>query len=206
MEKLEKFQILVSCLIITLGFLIAALIFASKISKDENITVTGSAYKIVKSDSAKLEFSIRTRKINQKEAFNNLKQLTPKVVEYLENKGFKKEDIDIKAMNGYSVYRQNEKGYSTNEVIAYDASQLIEIKSKNIILNLSTQKGTSINDLFYAMSNMYQYKKTPIYQNARKNDITKSILNNNLLLKIIEEYTFVDIKRMNRNEYLFCNN
>ena len=133
MEKLEKFQILVSCLIITLGFLIAALIFASKISKDENITVTGSAYKIVKSDSAKLEFSIRTRKINQKEAFNNLKQLTPKVVEYLENKGFKKEDIDIKAMNGYSVYRQNEKGYSTNEVIAYDASQLIEIKSNDVL-------------------------------------------------------------------------
>lgn len=90
--------------------------------------------------------------------------------------------------------------------IAKILCKLIEIKSKNIILNLSTQKGTSINDLFYAMSNMYQYKKMPIYQNARKNDITKSILNNNLLLKIIEEYTFADIKRMNRNEYLFCNN
>ena len=65
MEKLEKFQILVSCLIITFGLLIASVIFASKISKDENITVTGSASKIVKSDSAKLGFTIRTRKINQ---------------------------------------------------------------------------------------------------------------------------------------------
>ena len=51
MEKLEKFQVLVSCLIITLGVLLASFIFASKISKNENITVTGSAYKIVKSDS-----------------------------------------------------------------------------------------------------------------------------------------------------------
>ena len=33
MEKLEKFQVLVSCLIITFGILIATVIFASKISK-----------------------------------------------------------------------------------------------------------------------------------------------------------------------------
>lgn len=133
MEKLEKFQVLVSCLIITLGVLLASIIFASKISKNENITVTGSAYKIVKSDSAKLDFSIRTRKINQKEAFAFLKKQTPEVVKYLENKGIKKEDIDIKAMNGYNIYRQNDKGYSTNEIIAYEASQLIEFKSNDVL-------------------------------------------------------------------------
>lgn len=133
MEKLEKFQVLVSCLIVTLGVLLASIIFASKISKNENITVTGSAYKIVKSDSAKLEFSIRTRKINQKEAFAFLKKQTPEVVKYLENNGIKKEDIDIKAMNGYNIYRQNDKGYSTNEIIAYEASQLIEFKSNDVL-------------------------------------------------------------------------
>ena len=133
MEKLEKFQVLVSCLIITLGVLLASFIFASKISKNENITVTGSAYKIVKSDSAKLEFSIRTRKINQKEAFAFLKKQTPEVVKYLESNGIKKEDIDIKAMNGYNIYRQNDKGYSTNEIIAYEASQLIEFKSNDVL-------------------------------------------------------------------------
>lgn len=131
MEKLEKFQILVSCLIITFGLLIASIIFASKISKDENITVTGSAYKIVKSDSAKLGFSIRSRKINQKETFANLKIQTPKVVEYLKSKGI--EEIDIKSMNGYSVYRQNDRGYSTNEIIGYEGSQLIEIKSNDVL-------------------------------------------------------------------------
>ena len=39
MEKLEKFQILISCIIITFGLLITSMIFASKISKNENITV-----------------------------------------------------------------------------------------------------------------------------------------------------------------------
>ena len=131
MEKLEKFQILVSCLIITFGLLIATLIFASKISKDENITVTGSASKIVKSDSAKLSFTVRSRKTNQKETFANLKIQIPKVVEYLKSKGIK--EIDIKAMDGYSVFRQNDKGYSTNEIIGYEGSQLIEIKSNDVL-------------------------------------------------------------------------
>ena len=133
MEKLEKFQLLFACLIISLGVLVSSLIFASKISKNENITVTGSASKIVKSDSARLSFSIRTRKISQKEAFSNLKKQTPEVIKYLEEQGIKKENIDVKSMHGYNVYKQNEKGYSTNEIIAFEANQTIEIKSDDVL-------------------------------------------------------------------------
>lgn len=145
MEKLEKFQILVSCLIITLGLLIASVIFASKISKDENITVTGSASKIVKSDSAKLTFSIRTRKINQKEAYAHLKTQTPQVIDYLKSKEIN--EIDVKTINGYNVYRQNDKGYNTNEIIGYDASQYIDIKSNDVlkIKEISTDIQNLIN-------------------------------------------------------------
>ena len=145
MEKLEKFQILVSCLIITFGLLIASIIFASKISKDENITVTGSASKIVKSDSAKLGFSIRTRKANQKEAYASLKNKTPQVIEYLKSKGIN--EIDLKSINGYNVYKRNEKGYDTNEVIAYDASQFVDIKSNDVlkIKEISTDIQNLIN-------------------------------------------------------------
>lgn len=147
MERIEKFQVLVSCIIITLGLLLASLIFASKISKNENITVTGSAYKIVKSDNAKLGFSIHTRKTTQKEAYAYLKSQTPEVIKYLESKGIKKEDIDIKQINSFSVYKQNDKGYSTNEVIAYDANQYIDIKSKDVlkIKEISTDIQSLIN-------------------------------------------------------------
>ena len=159
MEKLEKFQILVSCLIITFGLLIATLIFASKISKDENITVTGSASKIVKSDSAKLGFSIRSRKMNQKETFANLKIQTPKVVEYLKSKGI--EEIDIKSMNGYNVYRQNDRGYNTNEIIGYEGSQLIEIKS-NDVLKIK-EISTDIQDLINKGINVEVYSPEYFY-------------------------------------------
>lgn len=132
MEKLEKFQVLVSCLIITFGILVASLIFASKISKDENITVTGSAYKIVKSDSAKLSFSINSRKPTKKESYSSIKTQTPEVIKYLEEKGIKKEDIDFKSMSGYNIYKRNEKGYDTNIVVAYEANQTVDIKSNDV--------------------------------------------------------------------------
>ena len=52
MEKLEKFQLVLSATIISVGVLFSSLVFASKMQKNESITVTGSASKIVKSDSA----------------------------------------------------------------------------------------------------------------------------------------------------------
>lgn len=132
MEKIEKFQILISCVIITLGLLLSCFVFASKISKDENITVTGSAYKNVKSDFAKLSFMISSKKATKKEAFVELKNQIPEVIKYLEAQGIKKEDIECSTMNGYDVYKRNEKGYDTNEIVAYSASQNIEIKSKDV--------------------------------------------------------------------------
>lgn len=133
MDKLEKFQLLISLSIIALGIVISSLIFASKMQLNENITVTGSAYKIVKSDTAKLGFSINMKKTNQKEAYAALKKQLPDVIKYLEEKGIKKENIDTKSMSGYNIYRQNEKGYSTNEVIAYEASQVLEITSDDVL-------------------------------------------------------------------------
>ena len=106
MEKLEKFQILVSCVIITLGLLFASLIFASKIQRNDNITVTGSASKIVKSDSARLTIAISARENNQKTTFTTIKNQTPTVIKYLQDKGIKKEDINIKAITGYKIYKQ----------------------------------------------------------------------------------------------------
>ena len=45
MQKIKEFQVLISCLLVCLVVLISSLIFASKIQRNENITVTGSAYK-----------------------------------------------------------------------------------------------------------------------------------------------------------------
>jgi len=131
MEKLEKYQTIFSCLIIVAGILLASLIFASKMPKNETITVTGSAYKIVKSDSGKLGFEIQVRALNQKDAYNTLKSQYPEIEKYLLNKGIEKNNIETKSMNGYYNYKIV-NGNSTNEIIGYNASQSVEITSKDV--------------------------------------------------------------------------
>ena len=86
MEKLEKFQLILSATIISAGVLFSSLVFASKMQKNESITVTGSASKIVKSDSARMSFSLQANAKTQKEAFNRLKSQSPVVINYLISK------------------------------------------------------------------------------------------------------------------------
>ncbi len=110
MEKLEKYQLFCACSIIALGIFASSLVFASRISKDENITVTGSYSKIVKSDSAKLRIDLSTRGATQKEAFAKIKSQNPIVIKYLETKGIDKKDINTSTINGYYNYKTHPNG------------------------------------------------------------------------------------------------
>ena len=105
MQKIKEFQVLISCLLVCLVVLISSLIFASKIQRNENITVTGSAYKIVTSDSAKLTVQVKTKAPNLKDAYEKMKVQQPKVVDYLLSKGIDKKDIEIKTFGGYYNYK-----------------------------------------------------------------------------------------------------
>jgi len=131
MEKLEKFQLLVSCFVIALGIVISALLFAFRMPSSESITVTGSASKTVVSDSAKLNFELQTRQLSQKEAYNKLKVFYPVVEKYLLSKGIDKKDINKKAMSGYYNYK-SVNGYTTNEISSYNANLEISISSKDV--------------------------------------------------------------------------
>ncbi len=140
MDKIEKFQGIVCCVIVVFGLLLASLIFASRIPKSENITVTGSAYKIVRSDRAKLGFDIQSKAKTQKEAYAIIKSQYPVVMEYLKQKGIDSKDIEIKPINSYFTYKTGPNGYSTNEIASYNASQEIQITSNDVekIKNIST--------------------------------------------------------------------
>ncbi len=147
MEKIEKFQLILSCAIITLGILLSSLLFASKMPKNDTITVTGSASKIVKSDSAKLGFSVQANALNQKEAFNIIKNQNPQIVEYLVSKGIEKENIEFRAMSGYYNYKRNANGYTTNEIASYSANQSVSVKSNDVekIKEISTDIQNLVN-------------------------------------------------------------
>ncbi|MBR2068346.1 MAG: SIMPL domain-containing protein [Candidatus Gastranaerophilales bacterium] len=132
MDKLEKYQLFFACGVIALGIFASSLVFANRISKDENITVTGSASKIVKSDSAKVRIELSARETTQKTAYTVIKSQTPVVIKYLEAKGIDKKDINTRTINGYYNYKTNSNGYSTNEIASYSANQSIEVSSKDV--------------------------------------------------------------------------
>ena len=82
-EKIEKLQVLSLGLLLALGLIIAVSLGTGNISNDK-ISVTGSAFKIVESDSARLEFEIEARRADKQTAYNAVKKQLPVVKKYLE--------------------------------------------------------------------------------------------------------------------------
>ena len=158
LEKLEKFQILALAVVLALGGIIGAKIITGAMAKDV-IYVTGSFSQNVISDSGRFEFTIHSRQVNKAQCFSTLNKQRPLVIKYLKDKGFAENDIDIKALQGYDVYNINSNGMTTNQVIAYDATQRISVKSKDVqkIKTVSNE----ITDLIQQV-NMGVFQITPV--------------------------------------------
>ena len=84
-ERIEKVQILLSALLLSFVLLLSALIIGSNLTKNDGIAVTGSAYKIVQSDSGSLWFSINCKALSKSEAYNLLTKQIPIVEAYLKD-------------------------------------------------------------------------------------------------------------------------
>ena len=160
-EKLTKIQLVIFSIILGLAIVWSAKIITNSIINN-TISTTGSAYKIVKSDSGSINFDIIVRKANKQDAYATLQTQIPIVKTFLESKGI--DNTDIKALHGYYSYKYDPKtGSNTNEVQYYNLTQPITISSNNVelIKNLSNElsglitKGIDIN--IYSPS--YQYSE-----------------------------------------------
>lgn len=159
-EKLEKLQLVWLAVILALGLIFAVHAGVGAMSKD-NISVTGSAFKIVQSDSARLEFELLSRKADKQTAYNAVKAQLPVVISYLKDKGLT--DIDVTASNGYVTYKYNSNGNMTNDIAYYNLSQPVVVKSDDVnkIKEVSADiqslldKGIDIN----IISTQYFYSK-----------------------------------------------
>ena len=149
-EKFEKFQIFWLSVVLASGLIIAVKTGTSAISND-SITVTGSAYEIVQSDSGRMEFSINARRADKQQAYSVIKKQLPQIMDYLKLNGIN--DIDVKTVNGYNTYKYTPNGNMTNEIAYYNISQQIVVKSDDVqkIKEISTDiqnlldKGIDIN-------------------------------------------------------------
>ena len=165
-EKIEKFQLIILAIIIAAGVFMATKYATNSLSR-EGISVTGSAYEVVTSDSGKLYVDINIQAKTKTLAHQQLKIQLPKVQKYFKDKGF--EDINIKNYTGYYTYRYNySTGNYTNEVESYKLMQPIEVTSKDVnkikevaldVQNLIDNGiDVSINNTEYYYSNLSELK------------------------------------------------
>lgn len=131
-EKFKDLQIAILGICLAVGIIFAAVVSTTNLSKD-NISVTGSAYEIVKSDSANWTFSIKAKAPTKTQAYKIVKSQLPTVKKYLISQGFTEDQIEIKLANGYETYKTNPvNGYQTNVVDYYNYIQPIKVSSNDV--------------------------------------------------------------------------
>lgn len=163
LERIEKLQLLTVGLLVVIGLLLVTKILINAFSGN-TISVTGSAYEIIKSDSGSLSFNLNVKRKNKQEAYSILQNQIKVVEKYLTEKKISK--IEKKTLNGYYNYKRDEKtGAYTNIPESYNLSQPVKISSDNVeiikeIANDITgliNQGIDIN--VYSVA--YDYSKLP---------------------------------------------
>ncbi len=163
LERIEKLQVLTVGILAVLTVFVCAKMLSTTFSGN-SISVTGSAYEIVKSDSGTLSFNVTVKRPTKQEAYTAIQSQIKTVEKYLQDKNIT--DIERKTINGYYSYKRDPKtGAYTDITEAYNLSQPFMISSDNVelIKTISNDitglinQGIDVN--VFAVS--YHYSKLP---------------------------------------------
>ncbi len=114
LERIEKLQIAILGLLLAFGLIVAVKSGVSQFARN-SVSVTGSAYEIVESDSGNIELNLSVRRPTKTLAYQAAKAQVPLVLDYLKSKGFDTEkDVNVKSVSGYETYRYTPNGVNTN--------------------------------------------------------------------------------------------
>ena len=131
-EKIKDFQVSIVAAIIGVVIFVCTVMTLCVLNKD-GIAVTGSAYKVVKSDIALLKIELRATNASKSVAYNRIKSQIPTVKEFLAKNGIKAEEITVLPASTFNNYKTNPiNGYSTNIIESYVFEQAIQIKTNNV--------------------------------------------------------------------------
>lgn len=129
----------------------------------EQITVTGSAQKAIKSDYVVWKGTFSRRELLMADAYKKLGEDLQKVQKYLVDQGVAEKDIIINQIETETVYKKNEKGNDTNTIEGYKLKQSAELRSNDVekIAKISRESTGLINEgiEFYSENPSYFYTK-----------------------------------------------
>lgn len=134
---LKNSQIIVLGICIAVATIVSSVILSGgflKVMKftREQISVTGSATKEIKSDFIVWKGTFSRRDVALKTAYEALRSDLEKVRQYLTSKGVDQKEIIISPVMTITLYAKNEKGYDTNDIQGYRVGQEVEIRSKDV--------------------------------------------------------------------------
>ncbi len=165
---LKNTQIIILGLCIAGATITASIIFSKgflTVTKfmREQITVTGSAQREIKSDYAVWTGSFSRREILMADAYKKLGEDLRRVQKYLTGQGIPEKDIIINQIETETIYKKNEKGNNTNDIEGYRLKQTVELRSNDVekIARISREATGLIDEgiEFYSGSPEYFYTK-----------------------------------------------
>ncbi len=152
----EKNNLLIPFSILSAGLIISTIIFSLvwKSARNDNVlTVTGSAKQLIVSDFGIQRGILQANNPDRKAAYRQIEEQMPLVLKFLEEKGFKRDQVEVFGISGYPIMETAQNGGQTGKVAYYSYSQRFEVKSadvakiKELSLTLSSlvEKGVYIN-------------------------------------------------------------
>ena len=153
---------------LAIGLILSSLIFGWFYSTskrgDESITVTGSAKRRISSDLVVWSAGISAEAPQLSDAYRTLSANVPKLKQYLIGKGIPEEQLTVSSITTTAVKRQDANGGETQEIIGYQLTQQIEVRSVDVqkIAQISREATELIDQGILVESKAPQYYYTKI--------------------------------------------
>ncbi len=130
-------QIIILGICIAVATIVSSVILSGGVLKvmkftREQISVTGSATKEIKSDYIVWTGDFSRREPDLKTAYKVLGEDLEKVKAYLKSRGVKDSETVFSQVYTETVYKKNEKGNDTNDIQGYTLSQSVTIRSYDV--------------------------------------------------------------------------
>lgn len=134
---LRNSQIIILGVCIAVATIVSSVILSGGILKvmkftREQINVTGSATKEIRSDYIVWSAELSRREADLKAAYKNLQDDLNKVRAYLSSKGIKDDELVISQVSTETIFKKNEKGNDTNDIQGYRLAQSVTIRSYDV--------------------------------------------------------------------------
>ena len=159
----SKTTIIYATAIISLAVIISTLIltrtWSSNYRMNQTISVTGSATKTFQSDLGYLRTTIQTKAATAREAFSTLESQKPALINFFQERGFEEDSLHFFPANNYSQEEFDENGRPTGQILSWNYSQRVEVRSPDVqlIQNMSLELSTLVNEGIYVMVEQPEY-------------------------------------------------